>query len=100
MRAVFRQHLDLFLEELVELFLQLGDVRVARRQGVAGAAVVEQRAEQVLERDGAVRLLTRKAMRPLQAFAKVGRHWDRFELVRNGLRHQQPPVRGAHRLGT
>ena len=42
-----------------------------------------------------VRLLAREAVRPLQALAQIGRHRNRPELLRKGLRHQRAPGCGA-----
>src|SRR6266852_461006 len=50
----------------------------------------------MLERDQPVRLITGATMCPLQALAQIGRHGNRSELVRKGLRHQLPPDAVPH----
>jgi hypothetical protein len=56
--------------------------------------VLREGQQQVLERYRAVPLVTRKPVRPLEAFAKIGRHWNRPELIRKRLRHRDTPASG------
>ena len=68
-----------------------GQIDVGRLQDQRRLGVLGQRQQQVLERDQPVRLLAREPMRPLQALAEIGRHRNRSELLRKGLRHQLLP---------
>ena len=83
------------LEQPAEISRHIGaqppEVDIGGLQDQRRFLILGERQQQVLERHGAVRLLARKAVRPLQAFTQVGRHRDRFEVVRNRMRHQPPP---------
>ena len=67
------------------------EVDVGRLQDERRLGILGQRQQQVLEGHQPVRLLARESVRPLQALAQIGRHGNRFELVRKDLRHQPLP---------